>query len=212
MRILICALVLSGVGMVRKQAKRMACASSLRQIGMAFEAYAQDNEGQVPYVALIPPTGLGSAIRWAEFLSDYTETRRTAGGTIDLSAGKSVLTGCSEWKATQVWVLGYGMNSCLRRTAQAGSGDATYQQTNRTDLRLATPDPHVVIYQWAAISFRSARLLLTDTIDYHTMSSVIDVKRHGTRFNALFCDLHVQSLADLSQAVRAIDTPDLGLL
>ena len=202
-------LLLSAVGMVRRQTKQIGCLASQRQIGMAFVAYADDNENVVANAAVIPVSG--TTLRWAEIISEYSESRRTGHGigVIDITGGKSVLTGCGAWKATQVWTLGYGMNWNLARTAQAGVADRTYHFTNRLDQRLSPPDVNVVDFRWSTMTHHSTRLILTDSFDYHTVLGVIDVNRHGQRFNGLFCDLHVQSLRNLPQAISAIDTPDL---
>ena len=42
------ALLLPAVRMARESAKRVKCASQLRQVGMAFHAYANDNKGWLP--------------------------------------------------------------------------------------------------------------------------------------------------------------------
>jgi prepilin-type N-terminal cleavage/methylation domain-containing protein/prepilin-type processing-associated H-X9-DG protein len=199
-------MLMPAVNLVREAAKRTSCATAMRQVGLAIEAYAGDNDGLTPNAAYITAT---STVRWAELVSEYTETKRTGAGLVDLAGGRSVLTGCPAWKATQVWVLGYGMNMYLARTAADGSMAPSYQKTSRYDGRVP-PDPNVVTFPLATISHRAARLLLADSRDYHT-TGVVDLLRHGARFNALFCDLHVQSLQGQAQATRAIDQPDLGL-
>jgi len=42
------AILLPSLGRAREQARRVACASNLRQIGLGLQMYAMDNEGQYP--------------------------------------------------------------------------------------------------------------------------------------------------------------------
>lgn len=202
---ILASMLLAGVGVVRRQAKALACATNLRQIGMAFLAYAEDCDGTVPNVAIL--TGATPDLRWSELLAPYVETRLNAAGEVDLTGGRSVLTGCPQWRVTQVWKLGYGMNQNLRRTSALLYPD--YYQTNRLDTRVVPPNPLVVRFHWAQLTHLAGRLLITETTDYHTVG-VIDPTRHGTRLNALFSDQHVQSLAGLPPALQGINAPDLG--
>jgi prepilin-type N-terminal cleavage/methylation domain-containing protein/prepilin-type processing-associated H-X9-DG protein len=201
-------MLMGGIALVRMQAKRMVCGSDMRQAGTAFEAYAADNEGLVPYVALIG--GPVSTMNWPDYVADYVEANRSSGGAgkIDITK-RSILAGCPLYKAVQAYAPGFGMNSYLERTAQAGVAHPSYNRTNRWDLRSPIP-ANVVNFAWSSITYRSGRALLADATDYH-INGLIDVTRHGSKYNMLFVDLHLQPLSTQAQGTQAIDKPDLGV-
>ncbi len=191
------ALLLPAIGLVRSQAKTAACSSSLRQLGMACLTYPTDNDGLLPDIAVIA-TGQ-TTIRWAELITDYVDGS-LSGGTVDLTK-RSVITGCPEWKATQVWVVGYGMNYNPDKPARPSA-------CSRWDYRVATPDPDVVHFSISAISYKSSRLLLVDSTDY---MDIVALTRHRKGFNTVFYDGHVQTLQGSTQSSRVRNTPNLGL-
>jgi prepilin-type N-terminal cleavage/methylation domain-containing protein len=49
------ALLLPALASAREQGLRTACLSNLRQIGIAIQAYASDNDGEIPYGPKAPP-------------------------------------------------------------------------------------------------------------------------------------------------------------
>src|SRR5687767_6368757 len=49
------AILLPTLGVARASAKRTACLSNLRQIGIAIQGYANHNDGKIPYGPLAPP-------------------------------------------------------------------------------------------------------------------------------------------------------------
>jgi prepilin-type N-terminal cleavage/methylation domain-containing protein/prepilin-type processing-associated H-X9-DG protein len=52
---LLAALLLPSLALAKERGRRAACASNLRQIGMAIRGYAEDNEGKIPYGPTAPP-------------------------------------------------------------------------------------------------------------------------------------------------------------
>jgi prepilin-type N-terminal cleavage/methylation domain-containing protein len=52
---ILAALLLPGLSSAREQGKRAFCLSNLRQVGIAVTAYAQDNDGKIPYGPKAPP-------------------------------------------------------------------------------------------------------------------------------------------------------------
>jgi prepilin-type N-terminal cleavage/methylation domain-containing protein/prepilin-type processing-associated H-X9-DG protein len=190
------AMLLPAIGLVRSQAKTMSCASSLRQLGMACLTYPSDNDDLLPDIAVIA-TGQ-TTVRWAELITDYVDGT-LSGGTVDITK-RSVLTGCPEWKATQVWVVGYGMNYFPDKPARPTA-------KSRWDYRSPIPND-VVHFSISSISYKSSRLLLVDATDY---MDVISLTRHRKGFNTLFYDGHVQTLQGASQASRVQNSPNLGL-
>lgn len=197
------ALLMPALRTVRVAGKKAACASSLRQIGLSYQAYALDNTGRLPYIAFLPGGG-AMALRWSDYLTEYAEAAKSANGMINLASGRSVLAGCPEFKASLVWVIGYGMNGYLKRTYADGLYGGTYWISNQ--LSLITPPGPIRHFFWGRLSYPATRMLVADTTDYHT--GAIDYARHGRSYNTLFCDGHVGSLAGADQSLRALDQPD----
>ena len=191
-------MLLPATGLVRSQAQSMVCSSCLRQVGMATMAYAEDNGGLLADIVVIPASG--GSVRWADLIADYADTP-LQGQTVAY-ARTSVLTGCPEWTSTGAWLLGYGMNINPDQPARMAA-------SSRWDYRLATPDPDVVHFSLAGITYKSSRLLIADASDYH---AVISLTRHRDRFNAnaLFFDGHVQSLRGAAQATAIKSNPAVG--
>jgi prepilin-type N-terminal cleavage/methylation domain-containing protein/prepilin-type processing-associated H-X9-DG protein len=190
------AMLLPAIGLVRSQAKTMSCASSLRQLGMACLTYPSDNDGLLPDIAVIA-TGQ-TTIRWAELIAEYVDGNLSS-GTVDINH-RSVVTGCPEWQATQVWVVGYGMNYYPDKPARPTAN-------SRWDYRVAIPND-VVHFSLSTISYKSSRLLLVDSTDY---MDAVALTRHRKGFNTLFYDGHVQTLQGSAQSSRVRNNPNLGL-
>ena len=53
--VILMALMLPTLASARDQARKTACLSNLRQIGIAIQAYASDNDGKIPYGPKAPP-------------------------------------------------------------------------------------------------------------------------------------------------------------
>ena len=52
---ILAALLLPALSSAREQGRRSVCLSNLRQIGIAMQMYAQDNDGRIPYGPKAPP-------------------------------------------------------------------------------------------------------------------------------------------------------------
>ena len=194
-------MLLPAVNLVRTAAKSTRCMSNLRQVGMAYFAYAGENDG---YVIESATFGGGfPTLRWSDTVADYVEAARSGGGAGNIDSSKnSILTGCPEWKALSSWELGYGVNRTPDEPENPGF-------TNRWDFGNLTPSmKHFVL---AGIRYPSARQLVCDSKDWHTMVVVIDANRHRSRMNAVFFDGHVQPLVGIAQFTRVQSSPNLGL-
>ena len=197
------AMLLPAVALVRSQAKATVCASNLRQIGLAFSAYANDNEGLMPDSA-ISATGL-TTVRWSELIAGYVEADRfaKADGTGKIIHTKhTILTGCPEWTATEAWQLGYGINEHPDRPARVNA-------TLAWDYRAV--NANMTHFALAGISWKASRLMHADTSDYNVTATTVSFTRHRAAFNALFFDNHVQALIGIDRLTRVTDRPDLGL-
>lgn len=184
------ALLLPAIGVVKSKATSMSCSSNLRQVGMAYVAYATDMDGVIP-----------DAVGFGGGLSTIHWTARVA-GYLELDTSKRTILSCPAWFPLPGWWsnFGYGVNLNLNRPAMPN-------ETNRIDYGSRTAD--MVNFSLARLSHKSSRLLITDSSDYHTGS--VQLKRHNGSFNALFVDGHTQSLTGPSQLSRVISSPHLGL-
>lgn len=195
---LLASMLMGGVGLARKQAQRMACASNLRQVGLALAAYSVDNEGFLPRSAVLHASTAPSTYRWSELIADYTETKKNAGGAIDLTAGKSVLVGCTRWKSDPInasWKVGYGLTMV--------PGAPKTWAPNRWDLTALNGTE--ADFLMSALTYPSTRGLVLDTTDY--MAAAYDAVRHEGRCNGLFADQHVQAISSTAQISNALNNP-----
>jgi prepilin-type N-terminal cleavage/methylation domain-containing protein len=74
---LLLAILLPAVRRVRRQAKAVACRSHLRQWGLAWSMYTEQNDSKFPYGATQNPTApTNTAIDWRAVLEDFYSTDR----------------------------------------------------------------------------------------------------------------------------------------
>jgi prepilin-type N-terminal cleavage/methylation domain-containing protein/prepilin-type processing-associated H-X9-DG protein len=192
---ILAALLLPAIAMVRAQAQKIACGSSLRQLGIAGEAYGLNNDGMVPSAYI-------STYRWSDLLVDYTETKGNAAGKVNTAlGGRSVLKGCPLWTPDPgvSWLVGYGINYYSDTPARPTANSRW----------LGVIDSSKVHFFWAGISSSSGRVFLSDCDDYQFVSTV-DFSRHKGKVNFLFFDLHVQSVTTQAQVDQAMRHPELG--
>lgn len=105
------AMLLPAIKLVRRQAIAVDCQSQLRQLGMAVEGYAQDNDGLlVDYCSLAGGGGF-----WWSQITPYIELERTSGGAsgdnTQLRSTKNVLRCKGAISATAALVFGIGMKA-----------------------------------------------------------------------------------------------------
>lgn len=70
-------LLLPSLGKARRAAKQVACASNLRQMGVAFTLYTQANAGRYPLslVGIEKTNGMGDSSSWMPFYTIQTDPR-----------------------------------------------------------------------------------------------------------------------------------------
>ncbi len=64
---LLAAMLLPALNQARERARGIACISNLRQLGIAYSIYANDNDGVFPYVQYSPSGTLDAAPQWGAF-------------------------------------------------------------------------------------------------------------------------------------------------
>jgi prepilin-type N-terminal cleavage/methylation domain-containing protein len=200
------ALLLPAIGLVRTSAKASACGSSLRQIGMAYEAYANDNDG---LLASIRQTG---GKFWLHLLAPYAEAE---GSSANTSSRQSVLWGCPAYAASRTtaseWDCGYSANPWPLRSGDnllthnniSGSYNAIFPANNYRELA------------FSRITLRSQRMLTQDGDSWYRGATKFTaanaatawLPRHGRREMAVFFDLHVESIDTWEEANAVIYDP-----
>ena len=199
------AMLMPAISMVRLQAKRMACASNLRQVGMAIGAYCNDQEGFLPRSAVLhePPTSY--TYRWSELIAEYTETRMS-GGAVDLTAGKSVLVGCTDWVSDSIhagWKVGYGYNMTPDFSSRPPASSALDSRTNRYDY--TNLHGNETEFLQSQITYQANRVAVIEATDY--MAGVFDAPRHRNRPSTLFFDFHVQAVTATANISNGLYKP-----
>lgn len=194
---ILAAMLLPAVGMVRDAARSMRCRSNLRQIAMAYEAYAVDWEQYPDYQTT-------DGVYWQTRLEDYIDadgdTATSAVAKASMLSGRGVLRSCPLWKNSVGYnaavadaagrTIGYGP------TSRPWRDDPSYynrgpNQTAPSNYRIMRP---------GNITYRSQRILIGDSgyrfVDSDTMPTAWwdDRARHRGRANAAMFDGHVQSL------------------
>ena len=217
------ALLLPAIGMVRTAAQGARCQSSLRQIGLAAMAYADDNDGHV----LRAWGAAGSDPSWMEVLATPLEayTGGAASGLANISR-RSVLWGCPQadhQASVPTKAMGYGISLTLYSLAD-GPGRPWDPLVDRAlnSQWLSTA------YNWgpyvdqvtARITYASSRAFFGDCVqvpgiggDYgwHLYSHLpwITSYRHRSKANLVFCDGHVGAL-DQTGMSNALFNPGLS--
>ena len=111
---ILAAMLMPVISMVREMAQATKCASGLRQIALAGQVYAEDNDG-----LLAPTRGPGADLngdyQWHYHLATYLEENDTIW---DATSTRRLVRGCPQWRgsaayvafaaSTSSWTTGYG--------------------------------------------------------------------------------------------------------
>lgn len=152
-------ILLPTLGAARRSANSVKCLSALKDLGAAFQMYAQDNSRAYPVAYWAPGVnvipGTASVRPWQDFLVKYVHKKESAvksvGGTdaADLSSyqqsGSSVLFGCPQFTfeanydpnalpsggAANMFNSGYGMNIYGMAPYQITGGPPEWQATQK---------------------------------------------------------------------------------
>jgi prepilin-type N-terminal cleavage/methylation domain-containing protein/prepilin-type processing-associated H-X9-DG protein len=124
---LLIGILMPALSQARRQANTLKCQSALRQIGMAFQFYANDYKGMWPVAVHETPGPARIPIdverRWYDLIAKYVTGKRGADEMVsykDISTIRrnSVIWGCPEWSRSDDYVQdptgydlrpGYGM-------------------------------------------------------------------------------------------------------
>jgi prepilin-type N-terminal cleavage/methylation domain-containing protein/prepilin-type processing-associated H-X9-DG protein len=193
------ALLLPAMALARDLARETRCASSQRQIGMAYFGYASDHE------EAIAMTRIG-AIFWRDLVAPYVDADRkdaSKGYTVTVVDRASVVWGCPSAQSTIGSVGGFGANPYLA---------APSMRTNSTDSsNLASPAGP---YTWCQFSFSSITWssqcpLVMDLDQYQPFrhdavgaGASPGLRRHRGMANVLCVDGHVEKMREAAARAR----------
>ncbi len=185
------AMLLPAIGMVRDAARAASCGSSLRQIGMAFAAYAEDEQGLVARSDLDSPR-----VNWVFYTAPYLEATKNENSVqSSISSTRSVVRGCPAWRPGTVdyYNTGYGMNFALLEPIKAPV--TGYRYTNRIP---SGTNESFREFTFSAIRNTSTRPLVGDSSTWSfgmsNMGATPRPSRHGKRVQMVMCDGHVEGL------------------
>ena len=223
---ILAAILLPTVNLVRDQAKSMRCLSAQRQLGLAFETYAQDQDGMMPSMRqpVINIPGLTEA-HWfqllAPYVSDGPNTSSLVPTPTELTATTSIIWGCpacTPAQAKAVFPAAMYTNLCYGMNTNPWMGPV-FTPTTYSNSFWSPVGPMSVHFTWSTITRRAQRILVGDSTNYHL--SYLDplvgdpynrisngaTNRHHGRANYVFFDLHAAAVAKTSAYLGLFD-PD----
>jgi prepilin-type N-terminal cleavage/methylation domain-containing protein/prepilin-type processing-associated H-X9-DG protein len=202
-------MLLPAVNAVRSAAQSSRCASSLRQLGLAIENYAAEQEGVLPpsmsAVTSHPWfTLVAASLDLPDVANLYPASASQACTTLRDQCGDNVIWGCPRWKRTPAntqWRSGFGYTMKPALAADANHNNLA-SVWGRTFTR-------------SGITLPSRRILLGDSNDLvinvsgagATSWASGDSLRHGQRANYLFFDGHATSIAASAKPWLGIANP-----
>jgi prepilin-type N-terminal cleavage/methylation domain-containing protein len=197
-------MVLSGVGLVRDQARQMRCQSSQRQLALASMAYAHDQEG------VLPDANLANSVYWTVLTYDYLDQAvKPLNGTAYTSG--NFYQSCPEFDRTRTG-CGFAINAQLRfgegGTANSLHNCYVFSTSNWTAFTLAglsKPSGRLYVSD-SYINPISANLVYRNYVLPNTDSPALlqTGLRHRNKMMGIFLDGHagVIRATDLSAAFR----------
>jgi prepilin-type N-terminal cleavage/methylation domain-containing protein/prepilin-type processing-associated H-X9-DG protein len=204
-------ILLPALGRARQSAKTVACASNLRQIGLAIQMYANDTKGWFPSAGPNRDFRLaagGPALSWPERLVlqrvvnfHVDDARWTSGGNYPV-AGRGMFQ-CPNWGqgvyergSTRIDSRGYGMNPFVSPDFSSNPYQAGFIKLHRLlkdkvvlvdgYMRLGGANP-----QWMAtnVPFQNWQGIWVNTPNGSEYGIFL---RHNNGANYLFPDMHVE--------------------
>ena len=198
-------LLMPAIKLVREAAYTARCASNMRQISLAYQGYATDQDG------LVARADYEDVQFWFEFVAPYLDdssATQTNGATVQYNniRQKALLRSCPVWARSSHpnWSVGYGVNSWLMEPERTSAG-VRYSNSWLTGGS-AGWNGSIREFYIASITVPATRPMLTDSTgwslnDRDSTTPAPIVTRHAGRTNVLFCDGRVAALA------TATDTP-----
>jgi len=221
---ILAAMLLPALAKAKAKAQQTACLNSLKQLGLAVQMYADDNQGQLTPVCYKPVAG--NQYGWMHLLASYAGANNVnaAGLNFNWTNRNSIFWGCPTYKslpasaalAATSWLIGYGLNGY----PDYGTGN-TPIPTGKMNLYDATGGygPGGLTYtpfKLDNITYKSTRPLIGDATGGSGITPPLSlaaaneaITRHNGQGNYVFFDSHAQALKP-TQAANAFTNPAAG--
>jgi prepilin-type processing-associated H-X9-DG protein len=214
---LLVAILLPALGKARDQAQTIKCLSNCRQLGLAFNMYANEHHGYLPY----PTTSLGESMMWFRCVDPYLgvrvdQTRATGDGS------NAATRGFAAYKQDPIWET--FPDPPHSNTSQGTAKEASRTLKMNTNLRRSS-----ALAKITDIKFSSQFVLLGDSVAFDlipvenvgdlthfsmqisegdNVSDAYPYMRHrkGTACNIAFVDGHAETeILDLAPVGKGPD-------
>ena len=195
---LLAALLLSAFSAVREKSRQTICASNLKQIGVAFQMYADDNDHYMPPTVTV--NSANQMITWGDLTLPYTKTKQVYVCPTD-PLQKEQFAG---------WVISYGYNHHVAGVLGFGVPASDAENRPKTDGQILKPSATVLVtdagttstsglppLQWPLkdpTPFQIGDAFTHDGDNPSTGMMPAPHARHSGRTNILWADGHVNSL------------------
>jgi prepilin-type processing-associated H-X9-DG protein/prepilin-type N-terminal cleavage/methylation domain-containing protein len=206
---LLIAMLLPALNKARQAANAAACASNLRQLGIAFRGYAADNKDIVA-MAYYRNKDWSSTMGWPDFLSKYVGLKLTQ-GQLDAWDGSAAYGKTARLFSCPNYDNPNGNNFSYAMPVHGNNADGQRAATNNDGIGIyldqkGNPDARAEVWKFANVKKPVETLLLVEQITgplgsregnvrfarFH--NSISNRRLHSGRFNYLFADGHVSML------------------
>ena len=212
---LLIGILLPVLGQARAASKRVACASNLQQVGIAIQAYANDERGSIPYGPKAPPM---SFFNFYPVTGNVTSLISIQGGApcglgllLDryLSASPRVLfcPGVDQESYADSQLAVYGVDQAQSDFYyRHGSGSNNYTAAAPTNLKLANLGTNSDGFPIRALAMDVQFLASVEVSGLNILTRTA----HGQdRVNVLYSDGHVTALANSDRRYTVDSRPAL---
>ena len=175
---LLISILLPALGKARRQSQTIACLSNLRQIGLGYQMYAQDNQDWMPFIKN-PTWNDPGNLYWFKALSSYLGKNIDPMTAPDSEVAKVVMA-CPAWRletsdqSRTGYRPGYGQNFLLllgMKTFPKGSDESRakkpIQDYYNVGIANVASDTNIGTVKLSSIRFPSERIINGDSVEYH---------------------------------------------
>ena len=207
----------------REKARQTSCASNLKQIGIAWQMYSQDNDQVMGLPAYRTYDGAGNVTgskQWDGYSISATGLYDTSQGLIQPYMKSSAIQTCPDMPSVGSaatakyggFTTGYAVNQYLIQATYAGTL-ASATTSYALDSQIQAPSDTILMADaawWYLGSYHVINNLISPSY-YGSIGKPIPVInfRHTEHANILFCDGHVKAFAPSYSTMNDVfgDTP-----